>query len=133
MNKWSLNRNKTRFTLFHRLQNRDTANITCPKNKRLWLKRSYSFKFLGILVDEHFGWVNHINTLANKLSKKSGLLYETKPFLNAKAMKSLYFSFFHSYLKYGNIGWSSRPMSKLNIIFSNQEQPLNKINGIFTL
>ena len=40
-----------------------------------------------------------------KLTKKLGLLYKDKPFINAEAMKSLYFSFFHSYLTYGNIAW----------------------------
>ena len=50
--------------------------------------------------------------------KNLGLLCKAKPFLNAKAMKSLYFSFFHSYLTYGNIAWYSTSMAKLKKIFS---------------
>ena len=65
------------------------------------IKRSSSIKFFRVLVDEHFSWTDHINILENKLSKNLGLLYKSKHFLNG--MKSLFYSFFHSYLNYGNI------------------------------
>ena len=96
-NKLSLNEDKTRFTLFHRPQDRDNLPLQLPalKINDYEIKRSFSIKFLGILMAEHLSWIDHINTLENKLSKNLGLLYKAKPFLNAKAMKSLYFSFFH--------------------------------------
>ena len=104
-NKLSLNEDKTRFTLFRRPQDRDDLSLRLPalKINDYKIKRLSSIKFIGILLDEHYSWIDHINTLENKLSKNLGLLYNAKPFLNAKAMKSLYFSFFHSYLAYGNI------------------------------
>ena len=86
------------------------------------IKRSTSIIFLGILVDEHLSWIDHISTLENKLSKNLGLLYKAKPFLNTKAMKSLYFSFFPSYLTYRSIAWCSTSMTKLKNIFSKQIQ-----------
>ena len=49
-------------------------------------------------MDKHLSWIDHNDTLENKLSKKLELLYKARPFLNAKAMKSIYCSFFHSYL-----------------------------------
>ena len=79
-------------------------------------------------MDEHLTWIEHINTLENKLSKNLSLLYKAKPFLNAKAMKSLYFSFFHSYLTYGNIAWCSTSMAKLKKIFSKQKQAMKTIS-----
>ena len=85
------------------------------------IKRSYSIKFSGILVDEHLSWIDHINTLDNELSKNLGLLYKAKPFLNVKAIKSIYFSFFHSYLTYGNIVWCGTSVTKLKKIFSKQK------------
>ena len=81
-------------------------------------------------MDEHLSWIDHINTLENKLSKNLGLLYKAKPFLNAKAMKSLYFSFFHSYLAYENIAWCSTLMTKLKKIFSKQKQEIKTISVI---
>ena len=79
-------------------------------------------------MDEHLSWIDHINTLENKLSKNLGLLYKAKPFLNATAMKSLYFSFFHSYLTYGNIAWCSTSMTKLKSIFSKQKQVIKTMS-----
>ena len=70
-------------------------------------------------MDEHLSWIDHINTL-----KKLGLLYKAKPFLNDKAMKSLYFSFSHSYLTYGNIAWRSTSMTKSKKFFSKQKQAI---------
>ena len=114
-NKLSLNEDKTRVTLFHRHQDRDNLPLRLPalKINDYEIKQSSSIKFPRILVDEHLSWIDHINTLENKLSKNLGLLYKAKPFLNAKAMESLYFSFFHSYLTYGNIVWCSKSMTKL--------------------
>ena len=79
-------------------------------------------------MDEHLSWIDHINTLENKLSKNLGLLYEEKPFLNAKAMKMFYFFFFHSYVTYGIIAWCSTLMAKLKKIFSKQKQAIKAIS-----
>ena len=71
-NKLSLNEDKTRFTLFHRPQDRDNLPLRLPalKINDYEIKRSFSIKFLGILMAEHLSWIDHINTLENKLSKK---------------------------------------------------------------
>ena len=129
-NKLSLNEDKNRFTLFHRPQDRDNLPLQLPalKINDYEIKQSFSIKFLGILVDEHLSWIDHINTLENKLSKNLGFLYKAKPFLNAKTMKCLYFSLSHSYLTYGNIAWCSTSMTKLKSIFSKQKQVIKTMS-----
>ena len=79
-------------------------------------------------MDEHLSWIDHINTLENKLSKNLGFLYKEKPFLNAQAMKSFCFSFFHSYVTYGIMAWCSTLMAKLKKIFSKQKQAIKTIS-----
>ena len=79
-------------------------------------------------MDENLSWIDHINTLENKLPKNLGLLYKVKPFLNTKAMKSPYFSFLHGHLTYGNIAWCSTSMAKLRNIFSKQKQAIKTIS-----
>ena len=79
-------------------------------------------------MNENLSWIDHINTLENKLPKNLGLLYKAKPFLNTKAMKSPYFSFLHSHLTYGNIAWCSTSMTKLRNIFSKQKQAIKTIS-----
>ena len=53
--KLSLNKDKTRFTIFHRPQDRDKLPVRLPalKINDYEMKQSSSIKFLGILVDEH--------------------------------------------------------------------------------
>ena len=62
-NKLSLKEDKTRFTLFHRPQDRDNQPIRLPalKINDHEIKRSSSIKFLGILLDEYLIWIDHIN------------------------------------------------------------------------
>ena len=95
-NKLYLNEDKTTFTLFHRIQDRDNFPLRLPilKINDYDIKRSSSIKFVRVLVDEHLSWTDHIYILKNKLSKNLGLLYKSKHFLNANGMKSLYYSFF---------------------------------------
>ena len=79
------------------------------------------------MVDENLTWNDHINILENKLSKNIGLLYRAKPYLDKNTMTTLYFSFFHSYLNYGNIAWASTTKSILRKIASQQRQAVNAI------
>ena len=78
------------------------------------------------MVNEHLNWKDHINVIENKFYNGLGLLYKTKQFLNAKTMKSLYFSFIHSYLTYGNIVWCSTSMKNTKTLFSKQKQEEKK-------
>ena len=43
-------------------------------------------------------------------------------------MKSLYFSFFCSYLTYGNIAWYSTSMTKLKKVFRKQKPAIKTIS-----
>ena len=124
----SLNEDKTRFTFFHKLQDRDKLSLQLPvlKINNYEIKRSSSITFLRVIVVEHLNWKDHINVIENKLSKNLGLLHKAKQFLNAKAMKSLYFSFIHSYLTYGNV-WCSTSMNKTKKLFSKQKQAIKII------
>ena len=104
-NKPFLNESKTKFTLVNKSWGKDNLPLKLPilKINNFEIKRTTSIKFLGIMVDENLTWNNHIHILENKLSKNIGLLYRAKPYLDKNTMTTLYFSFFRSYLNYGNI------------------------------
>ena len=121
-NKLSLNESKTKFTLFHKSWDKDNLTLKLPilKINNFEIKRTTSVKFLGIMVDENLTWKDHIHILEKKLLKNIGLLYRAKPYLDKNTMTTLYFSFFHSYLNYGNIAWASTTKSKLRKIASQQ-------------
>ena len=78
-------------------------------------------------MDKHLNWKCHINVTENKLSKNLGLLHKANQFLNAKAMKILYFSLVNSSLIYGSVVWCSTFMSKTKKLFSKQKQVIKTI------
>ena len=61
-NKLSLNKDKTRFTLFHKLQDRDNLPLQLPvlKINDYEIKSSSSIKVLGVMVDEHLNWKGNV-------------------------------------------------------------------------
>ena len=66
-----LKEDRTTFTLFYRIQDRDNLPWRLPvlKINDYGIKRSFSKKFVGVSVDEHLCWTDHINILENKLLK----------------------------------------------------------------
>ena len=106
--------------------------LPISKRNNFEIKRTTSMKFLGAMADENLTWNDHIHILENTLSKTIGLLYRSKPYLDKSTMTTLYFSFFHSYLNYGNVAWASTTKSKLKIA-SQQRQAVNAIPKSLTL
>ena len=68
-NKLSLNTlKKTKYTFFHKNSVKDNIPLKLPdlhifdKN----IERTSSIKFLGVMIDEHITWYNHINIIEKK-------------------------------------------------------------------
>ena len=71
-NKLSLNISKTKYSFFHPLAWSDRIPLTLPKLEinANTIKREYTMKFLGILLDENISWKAHIDTKSQKNLKK---------------------------------------------------------------
>ena len=70
VNKLSLNVNKTNFVLFvspNNLVNQVLIN-------GMPIKQVSSAKFLGVYLDEHLTWSDHVKTVIGKISKTCGIL-----------------------------------------------------------
>ena len=123
-NKLSLNKDKTKYTFFHKAHKKDNIPLKLPSlfiNNRE-IKRISSIKYFGVLIDEHLAWKEHVAVIENKVSKSLGLLHRARRVLDSTALKNLYFSFIHSYLNYGNIVWTSTSTAKLKKLTSKQKQ-----------
>ena len=51
------------------------------------------------------------------------MLCRAKPFLDETLLKTIYFSYIHSFLNYTNIAWASTQFTKLKAISYKQKQP----------
>jgi hypothetical protein len=130
-NKLSLNVQKTKFSLFHKPSKTKEIPFILPNllMNKTNIKRQISVNFLGVNFDEKLSWKVHINSIEKKISKSIGMIYRVKPLLNFKSLKSLYFSFIHSYLTYGNIVWASTNYTKLKKLYSKQKHAVRIIFG----
>lgn len=104
-NKLTLNFDKTRYLPFCSYAN------GLPNMGPLKIGTSYEIpegkmvKYLGIVIDRHLRWDQHIKSLVGKLR---GLLYRFRwlsDFLDIKLLTTLYYALVESQLQYGIVGW----------------------------
>lgn len=103
LNKLSLNIDKSVFMIFHSPKKK----ITIPKIKidNQEIKCVDSFNLLGITVNKHMTWKNHIDKISTKISRTIGILNRLKHFLPTHIKISIYNSLILSHLHFGILAW----------------------------
>ena len=109
--------------LFHKPTGQENIPLKLQLNGNV-AERGNSFRFLGVILDEHLTWKIYIQLIANKVSKNVAVLYKTSKLINSKCLWSIYFSFIHSYINNKNIAWASTNKTKLEKLFGKQKQAL---------
>jgi len=83
VNKLSLNVEKTNFILFtgryKKFDNSILINNGVKINDKI-IKQVQSAKFLGVYIDQHLSWSEHISQVKTKISKNCGVLNKLKHF-----------------------------------------------------
>ena len=105
INKLSLNINKTKFMIFHPYQKGVSHLTPCLKIIDTLIQNVKEFNFLGVYLDSHMIWKTHIDKLALKLSKYTGILNKLKHYSPSYILRTLYFTLMHSYLNYAILTW----------------------------
>ena len=75
--------------------------------------RNECCKFLGIIIDDKLGWLDHINSINSTLSRSLYILNSVKNMLPNYILRQLYFTMVQPYLTYGIILWGSTYQSYL--------------------
>jgi hypothetical protein len=102
-NKLTLNLDKTNIIKFI-TKNSPQVPISIAYDDK-HIEESVHTKFLGLQIDNHINWKTHIDQLVLKLS---GACYAVRSLLhvsNIDTLKLIYFTYFHSLMKYGIIFW----------------------------
>ena len=102
-NQLQLNLQKTKYMLLHsvrrnppltvELQNTPIEQVTC-------------FKFLGVNINEHLSWDNHIASITNMVSRNINLLRRMSWFLPRPAMLLFYNSYILPLFDYCDVVWN---------------------------
>jgi len=117
VNKLSLNVDKTVFMVFTSARKKkNDANVV--DNRILLindkpLQQVSSTKFLGVYINKHLNWADHIHQLEIKISKTCGFLSKLKYLLPQSVLLTIYNTLCLPYLQYCAIIWSG----SINILF----------------
>ena len=85
------------------------------------LTQTNATKFLGVYVDEHLTWKDHISYLCKQISKSIEMLFMSRFYLSSKTKLTLYYSLIYPYITYCNSTWSSIYVTNLNRIYCLQK------------
>lgn len=105
-NKLSLNVKKTNYVLFHPPQKKIAHPITLSINGKI-IKEVKSIKYLGVLMDSHLNWKDHIFHVTKKISKSIGILSKLRHYVSTNTLVQMYYAFVYPFLTYSCIVWGS--------------------------
>ena len=78
--------------------------------------------FLGTIIDEQLKWTEHINYVANKLSRFTGILCKARHHVTRSLLKSIYYALIYPYIFNGNVVWADAYQSHLDRIYKLQRK-----------
>ena len=99
-NRLSLNTDKINYVLFHTVQKHITDCFSLKLNNKQISKKK-CIKYLGVLIDSHLNWKEHILNLSKKLSKSIGIICKLRHFVNIQTLIQLYYAIVFPFLTYG--------------------------------
>ena len=128
-NKLHLNANKSVAILFHTHQNRINTSgfhiVIDNKN----IPFSESTKFLGVIIDNHLSWSNHVSYVCDKISKGIGIICRLKYQLPRNILLTIYNNLILPYLSYCCITWGFTYHSNIKKLFILQKRALRAISN----
>ena len=112
----SLNIKKTHFIIFKSRGKKSNQNVSIAINNQKIEQVKYT-KFLGLYIDDEFTWKYHIDQVACKISKMTGIMAKARHYLSLKTLQTIYDTMVYPYLTYCNIVWTSTYQSRLKSLF----------------
>ena len=101
LNKLTLNVKKSKFMLFY-MPDIQISNLHINNIK---LECLDSFNFLGITIDKHLTWREHIHLIANKISRIVGVINRLKNYIPQNVLLTIYNTLIIPHLNYGILTW----------------------------
>jgi len=126
-NKISINVNKTKFIVF---SYQEKFNILPLKIGNSNIEETDSIKFLGLHIDKHLTFKNHINHISNKISKSIGIIYKLNRFLPPNILSTLYSTLVQPYFTYGIEAWYATSKINSNKLIVLQKRAIRAINDL---
>ena len=113
-NKLTLNLTKTKYIVFQPRQKLN-SNLDLPiVLAGQPLDHSSNVKYLGLIIDCHLSWRDHIDYICFKISKNIlNIMPKVKKLVSRVTIINMYYSFIHCYLTYRSILWGDNYSSPI--------------------
>ena len=92
------------------------------------IRRKTYTKYLGVLLDKHLLFKDHINTLKQKLNRANSILAKLRHHLPSDILKTVYYSLFDAHLRYACPVWGQSNSDILVLVQRAQNKALRIIN-----
>ena len=92
------------------------------------IEQTYTYKYLGILIDDKLNWKPQIDKMCSKLASVCGILSKVRHFLDRHSLIQIYYSLVESRLRYGILSWSTASDHQLNRLKVFQNRALRFID-----
>ena len=125
-NKLSLNTDKSNFVIFHPYQKKLNYSVNLKINN-ISIEEKDSIKYLGVLLDRHSNWKDHIHELCKKISRGIGILLKLRHFVSADILVKVYYSIIFPFLIYGVIIWGNTYKSSIEPLVVLQKKAIRII------
>jgi len=123
LNKLSINKIKTKYIIFQTLRSK-IINLDL-KIEHTQIECVEQFNFLGLTIQKHLNWTQHINNTATKISRVVGILKNLKTYLPQRTLLTVYHSLLSSHLNYQLLSWGY----DFDRIFKLQKRAIRIISG----
>jgi len=129
INQMNVNVSKTKVMVLSSVARKlDVADVNiCLNGQRLECVNT--MKYLGVTIDNHLKWHNHLDNVCKNVGKKIAVLRRIKPFLPKDALKTIYNTTILPLFDYANIVWSSCGEKNLKRLQVLQNKAMRTILG----
>lgn len=87
-----------------------------------------TIKYLGVIIDDHFLWHEHVNKIRMQLKSAVFAMVYLKRYTSAEVQKQVYLSLAESRLRYGILAWGNASKTHLDKILNLQHRLFKIIN-----
>ena len=94
------------------------------------LKWIDQIKYLGVTIDNKLSFTTHLNSIKNKISRGTGIIYSLIVYFLQSILLKLYFSITYPYLTQNIILWGGVSENKLRLIQIQMNKALRHIFNI---
>ena len=94
------------------------------------LDYSFSVKYLGLIIDCHLSWHDHIEYICSKISKNINVMIKVKKLVPKVTIINMYYSFIYPYLTYGSILWGNNYYSPIYDVGKLQNKAIRVSNDV---